>query len=223
MLLYVLIGIEILLLFFFSRTVSKQISQTLYLLFKNQKIAVYLFAFLYFPGVVIHEIAHYLMAKILFVPTGTVEFVPVLRGTELKLGSVAVAKSDPFRRALIGVAPFLFGVFLIFIFLFSYNQLTVIPQGFRALLVGYSIFEIANTMFSSRKDMEGTIELLLALLILGTILYFAGIRVPLESLSFFQSDVALTFVSQAAVFLAIPLCIDVLLILVLSMLLKVVR
>ena len=163
------------------------------------------------------------MAQLLFVRTGRVEFWPSLHGTELKLGSVAVASSDPFRRALIGVAPFLFGSGLILLLLFFYQNLVLIPEQFRLILVGYGIFEIGNTMFSSRKDMEGTIELTLALGIIIGILYVFGIRFPSEWWVFFSSDAAVAFMQQAAVFIAVPVILDLCVIALFWLLLRVVR
>ncbi len=220
---YIYLFVELFLLFILSTTLSKTLSQTFYILFRSEKITIYLLALLFFPGVVIHEVSHWLMAQILFVPTGKVEFMPQLRGSELKLGSVAVAKSDPFRRALIGFAPFLVGMVIILTLLFLYPVLPMIPESIKPFLVGYLVFEIGNTMFPSRKDLEGTVELVLASGVVGVIGYFLGVRIPDDWLSFFFSANVIQIAEKAVVFIGIPLLINVSVIFFLRVILKFLR
>ena len=220
---YALLSAELILLFILSRAVSVNLSMALYRLFHSQKITIYIVAFLFFPGVLIHEIAHWLMAQLLFVPTGKVEFLPVLRGSELKLGSVAIAQTDPIRRALIGVAPFLLGTVILLVTLFSYANLDLIPQSIKLYVVGYMVFEIGNTMFSSRKDLEGTIELLIAVAIICLALYVIGVRLPPQFFDFFTTNEALVFARQSAVFIAVPVVLDIIIVVLLRILLKLAR
>lgn len=149
------------------------------------------------------------MARLVFVPAGKMELVPHLDDRGVKLGSVAVAKTDPFRRVLIGVAPFLFGTAIILITLF-YTAKDGIPNNpWLILLIGYIVFEIGNTMFSSRKDMEGAIELLLALIVVGVVLYFSGLRPPDINPKTVFLDSILKVFQTGSVFLLVPLIIDV--------------
>src|SRR5581483_9511260 len=104
---------ELALLFFLSSQITQRISGFLLKVTKNQSTSIAILAFFFFPGVVIHELAHFIIATLLFVRTGDIEFVPKIEGDRVKLGSVQIAKTDPFRRALIGVAPVLVGLFLI--------------------------------------------------------------------------------------------------------------
>jgi len=214
---------ELVLLFILSTTLSKTLSQTFYTLFRSEKVTVMLLALLFFPGVVVHEVSHWLMAQILFVPTGRVEFMPHLRGNELKLGSVEVAKTDPIRRVLIGVAPFLVGMVIILTFLFLYPVLPIVPEDIKPFIVGYLIFEIGNTMFSSRKDLEGTVELVLTFGILCSIAYLLGLRIPGEWISFFYSSDVLHIAEKAMFFIGIPLLINILLIFFLRVILRLIR
>lgn len=220
---YLLFFAELIILFILSQALSKSFSQAFYRLFRSQKMTVYLLAIFFFPGVVVHEISHWLMAQLLFVPTGRVEFMPVLRGTELKLGSVAVAQTDPIRRALIGVAPFLVGTMIILLALFFYGQLTLIPENLKIFIVGYVVFEIGNTMFSSRKDLEGTVELLLTIVILSIILYFIGVRIPDGWIIYLNSDSVISVVRQSSYFIGIPLVLDIVLILILRFFLRIAK
>lgn len=208
--LYVLLFfVELFLLFLLSRVLTKSISYLLHWVLRSKAITVYIMGILFMPGTLVHEVSHYLMARLLFVPAGKMELVPYLDEHGVKLGSVAIAKTDPFRRVLIGVAPFLFGTAIILITLF-YTAKDGIPNNpWQILLIGYIVFEIGNTMFSSRKDMEGALELLLALLVVGVVLYFIGIRLPdidpKTVLPYWVQNIFKT----GSMFLLVPLIIDV--------------
>lgn len=146
---------EFIFLFFLSKEVTKKLSF----------LPMTFISLLLLPGVVIHEMAHYLFAIFLFVPTGDMEFVPKKEEGELKLGSVMIGQTDPLRRFLIGVAPIILGIVVIFAL---FNFLNSEQNLFVKVFLFYVLFTIGNTMFSSKKDMEGA----LALFILGIILFF---------------------------------------------------
>jgi hypothetical protein len=133
---------------------------------RSQTTTIHLLAILFFPGVLIHELGHFLMASILLVPTGEIEFFPKIQEGGVKLGSVAIARTDPFRRLLVGVAPVVSGLGILF--LASYYLSPLWPFSWRDFLFGYILFEVGNTMFSSKKDMEG------ALLLIGLLGFIAG-------------------------------------------------
>src|SRR5438045_1842305 len=109
---------ELLILFFLSRLLTRNLSSLLYHTTRSQKATIYLMALLFFPGTVIHELSHAIMAGLLFVHTGHIELWPKLEGQHVKLGSVAIAHTDIFRRFLIGAAPFFFGTTLLLGLLF---------------------------------------------------------------------------------------------------------
>ncbi len=167
----VLFFIEFALIFFLSRQLSKTLSHFLLRIFKNHRITIHILSFLFLPGVIVHELSHWLMAEITFVKTGQIEFTPQIHGDKVKLGSVAIAKTDPIRRFFIGVAPILFGlpiIFGLYVFLFPQGSLTF---SWQLLLFFCLLFEIGNTMYSSSKDMEGAIGFFIFTAIL-IILYF---------------------------------------------------
>lgn len=205
--------IGLLVLFLLSRMLTRSLSYLLHFLTRSRQMTVYILAFLFMPGTIIHEVAHYLMAHLLFVPVGSMELMPRLdEKGGVKLGSVQIARTDPFRRALIGVAPFLFGTLIILLTLW-YTQGTGDP--WLLILIGYIVFEIGNTMFSSRKDMEGTLELLITVIIVGVILYFTGFRLPsVDYRSLFTESVVSLF-RTGTFFIAIPIVIDVVVIVIL--------
>jgi len=173
---------------------------------KSQNVTIHLLSLFFLPGVIIHELAHLLTASLLFVPVGEMEFSPKIIEDGVKLGGVAIGHTDPFRRAVIGFAPVLFGTALIILI-----PIYFLSGGFsfdwKSLVIFYLVFEVGNTMFSSRKDVEGTIELMLVLAILFMTFYFIGFRVPLNFISDFLVK-NLETLKRMDFILLIPLLID---------------
>jgi hypothetical protein len=135
------------------------------------------------PGVALHELSHWAMAKALLVPTGKVAlFSPVTVPEESKtrLGYVEIAKSDVWRASLIGLAPLLSGVLIILggaaVIGINVAQNQPLPEfvetlwtSLRAPLsipVLYILFAVGNTMLPSAEDRR---PWLLAILLPGTI------------------------------------------------------
>lgn len=204
--------LELLILFFLSRTLTSEMSLLFHKILKSRRISIWLIAIIFLPGTIIHEISHLVMAKILFVYTGKLEFTPSLNGESLKLGSVEVGKTDLFRNFLIGVAPFVAGVSLLILILYIAFTKNIIGVNLITGVVLYFIFVISNTMYSSRKDMEGAIEFLL--LIVGPIflLYFLGVRIPGFNFLIFTNPEFANYIKQADIFFALPLILDIALI-----------
>lgn len=160
--------VEIFFLFFSSRLLTKSLSF----------LPINLISVIFLPGIVVHELSHLLFASLFFVRAGEIEFMPKVEGRSVKLGSVSIAKTDPIRRFLIGVAPVIFGTLIISLILSFIRTLTA-PL-YVNVLIFYVLFVIGNTMFSSRKDMEGSAILLILVIIFLGALYFSGVRIPQE-------------------------------------------
>ena len=208
MLFVFLFFVELLILFFLSREVTKGLSYLFYRITKSQKIMIYLLSFFFFPGTLIHPLALYLTAVILFVRVGKIEFVPKVMGEGVKMGSVEIGHADPIRRALIGMAPFFWGTIIILLILTVFQNAGGIENIWITILTGYVLFEISNTMFSSRKDMEGTLELFLAILVITIILYLIGVRFPQINPNTVLSTEIETLFKTGSFFLGVPLVID---------------
>jgi hypothetical protein len=156
------------------------------------------------------------MAKILFVPVYGFSLRPKIFGNELRLGHVEVAKSDFLRRFLVGIAPILFGitiligsVYLLFTFNKTHEILFIIGEGIL-------VFEVANTMFMSKKDMEGSWKVWIALGLIVVILYVLGIQGQ-SIVTILQSNNQ--FFTHISEYLAIPIVLDLFLILGIGLLL----
>lgn len=200
--------VELGILFFLSRFLTKTLSHVLLLITRSRKVTVTITALLFFPGVVIHELSHMLTAGILFVPVGDINLMPKLRENgELRLGSVMIGSTDIIRRAIIGLAPLLVGLVIILGVPFALQGQTTILY---SAVVVYILFEVGNTMFSSNKDLEGMAELVIVLGLLVLAFYIANFRIPLDAFSSFLSrESSIQFFKQVNNFLLWTLVIDV--------------
>lgn len=209
---------ELLLLFILSKAVTNKISLLFHKLTKSTNLTITLMAILFFPGTVLHELAHFLMAGLLFVPVGDIEFIPKLEEKGVKLGSVAIAETDIFRRFLIGAAPFIFGVSLLLGILFYAASNNLFENQIFIFFMLYFAFEIGNTMFSSKKDMEGALELFGVILFFTLVFYFLGVRIPaFKPELFFNNPMVVQIFKQGSLFLLVPLGVDIAVLLLLRL------
>ncbi|OGM74531.1 hypothetical protein A2382_01510 [Candidatus Woesebacteria bacterium RIFOXYB1_FULL_38_16] len=158
-------------------------SQRMHLLFlnfllrvlKSKKWTVVVYSLIFLPGTFIHELSHLVTAQILGVPTGPLNLLPSATEGEIRLGSVSVARSGMVSRFLIGTAPFLVGAGLMFGFIYFLAGDSIDLNIWVLILGWYVVFELANTMFLSRSDLEGAwgvIVLIIGILITGWIFGF---------------------------------------------------
>jgi len=109
-------------------------------------------AVLFFPGTVLHEMAHVVMAYALFLHVKEIRLVPEVEKNRIVFGYVRFEHKDVFRSFLVGVAPFFAGIaFLLVVPSISYllpNNLT------KDILLGYGIFTVTTMMFFSGSDLE---------------------------------------------------------------------
>ena len=200
-----LLVLEIVALFLLSRKMSKTLSKFMSINFLS---------FLFLPGIIIHELSHLLIAVILFVPVGNMEFTPKKNDNGVKLGSIEIGKTDPIRRSIIGFAPVLIGLTIIIgiVYLFTSNILFFKDKEvyiFAIVVAGliYLLFAVSNTMFSSSRDMEGTVEILITLLIIFAAAYILGFRWQLS----FEKILTKEFfelIRKSTIFLLTPIVID---------------
>ena len=180
----ILILFLLILLLLLSRKISSQIYFLFFLLTNSQKISITILSLFLLPGTIIHELSHFLLASILRVPTGELSVIPTIdeKTGQVKAGKLMLGGSDPFRHTLIGLAPTIIGLALIFVtgkIFFPNIQPTTYNLQPIAFLGFYLLFVVSTTMFSSKKDMESLkIALPIALLIILTF-YLIGLRISL--------------------------------------------
>lgn len=149
------------------------------------------------PGVIVHELSHWLAAKLLGVRVAKLSLGPVRKGRSrrVSLGSVRVGSVDSFRASLIGLAPLLGGTAVILIIgnlVLDVDELAgaMAGGGMEAVLAGleqvvqvpdfwlwlYLIFSVSNAMLPSASDMDAIRPVLIFLGIVATVaLIVAGV------------------------------------------------
>jgi hypothetical protein len=194
-------------LFFLSQGLSKNLSAFCFQITQSKKVTIYFLAFLLLPGTIIHELSHYSMAKLLFVYAGHIHLLPSHEGNILKLGSVQVGKTDIIRSVLIGIAPFLFGLTIILSTIYAVIHFQLINNLWIILLTAYITFEIGNTMFSSKRDMEGAIPLFTGVFSLLAILWLIGVRTP-NMKNLVDAPLITSLLQKSALFMSVPIITD---------------
>ena len=160
-----------------------------------------------------HELAHLISAEVMFVKTHGLSLMPVRQGDQLTMGSVQIEKTDPIRRAIIGFAPVLVGIILIGLTtLFLLSDKSPFSLTLSYILIFIIVFEIGNTMFSSRRDLDGTIELLIFITLVVGVLYIFGLNFqPL--IDFINSSNFQSILLKGIKLLWIPIAADIAIIL----------
>jgi uncharacterized membrane protein YiaA len=201
--------LELIVLLLLSRALTMHLSSWLYRLGMSERVAMHSLAILLLPGTFLHEFSHYLMSVVLRVKVYGMSLLPKdIGGGQIKMGTLEHAKTDLLRDLLIGAAPFILGNIILF-FLLTYST-SHNPFGFNwtTLLVGLVVFEIGNTMFSSKKDMEGAGKFLLILTAIFLVAYLIGWRISIEQLDQILPASLINIIKQANIFLLLPIVID---------------
>ena len=177
-----------------QRWLHRQIHAILLMLTRRPNLALGLFSLVFFPGVFLHEMSHFLMARLLQVRTGRFSLLPkVMADATLRMGYVETARTDVLRDALIGTAPLLTGgaavaligiyqmkVVPLFAFLSSgqwdslWNGLGALPDQPDFWLWFYLAFAISSTMLPSVSDRRAWLPISIPLVVLTGLGLIAG-------------------------------------------------
>jgi hypothetical protein len=181
--------------FFFQATLHREIKLFFLLILRKDSAADLAFYIIFFPGILMHESSHWLMARLMRVPTGRFSLIPrTLPNGKLRLGYVETRKSDWFRDSLIGAAPLLSGC-LITIWLANYlwNPMVMasvfLNGDFQTLwqviikasngaafwVCFYLVFVISSIMLPSESDRKSWLPVLLIFIGLILILLTLGV------------------------------------------------
>ena len=177
-------------LYFLAKEIIKNIYRFFYYLSGKKKPAIEGLCFLILPGTIIHELSHMFLAAIMGVETGPLSFRPEIEESkEVKIGQIKIAKTDPFRRTIIGLAPLFAGLLIIGGIFNFYLEKRIWPL---TQLLDYSLWEylllliacwlmvvVSLTMFSSRKDLDSAIVPAVVLTVLIVIFWLAGFRLTM--------------------------------------------
>ncbi|HJR79845.1 MAG TPA: hypothetical protein VJ821_07220 [Anaerolineales bacterium] len=177
-----------------QRLLHREIQAVFLILTRDPRMTMGIFSMIFLPGVFLHELSHFLMAKILFIRTGKFSIFPrSLPDGRLQLGYVETAKSDVVRDSLVGAAPLIVGtLFVAYVAVyhlqlrvlwevFRNGQLDLFWVGVRALpnaedfyLWFYLAFAVSSTMMPSQSDRHAWLELLISIGVLLAIALLVG-------------------------------------------------
>jgi hypothetical protein len=179
-----------------TRWFAQRITRLVLLLTGDSTIAIYVWFCLLFPGTLVHELSHWLFAKLLGVRTLRFSLGPQMRGQgAVQFGAVTFQRSDFLRESLIGVAPLLVGTGLVLAIATSRLHLVPqapvlapellasirqLPQAQDAWLWLYLLAAISNAMLPSVADRQAwpTLLLFLGLISAALLLTRAASRIP---------------------------------------------
>lgn len=181
-------------LIFLQRLLHREIQAVFLLLTRDARLTIGIFQVIFLPGVFLHELSHFLMAKVLGVRTGGFSVIPrSLPNGRLQLGYVETAKSDIVRDSLIGAAPLIFGtLFVAYVAIyrldmrvlwdtFRSGQFELFWLGIRFLptvkdfyLWFYLAFTVSSTMMPSESDRHAWLELLISVGVLFALALLVG-------------------------------------------------
>lgn len=207
-----------------QRLLHREIQAVFLILTRDTRLTMGIFAMLFLPGVFLHELSHYVMAKVLRVRTGKFSIFPrSLPDGRLQLGYVETARSDVVRDSLIGAAPLIVGTLFVAYVAIYHLQMRVLwdalrngqsdlfwlgvralPQAQDFYLWFYLAFAVSSTMMPSESDRHAWLELLISVVVLfGLALLFGAGPWMLSNvaprLSSFLSSVAVIFGLSALV------------------------
>lgn len=181
-------------LVFLQRLLHREIQAVLILITRNVQLTIGLFSILFFPGVFLHELSHFLMAKILRVRTGKISLIPrTLPNGRLQMGYVETVSTDIVRDSLIGLAPLIAGtLFVAYAGIYKLQVHTLwnvlrdgqthlfwvglglLPNAPDFYLWFYLTFAISSTMMPSESDRHSWLPLGLWAAALLTLAIFSG-------------------------------------------------
>lgn len=177
-----------------QRLLHREIQSVFLILSRDSRITMGIFSLIFLPGVFLHELSHFVMAKILGVRTGRFSVLPqALPDGRLQLGYVETGRADIIRDSLIGAAPLIVGtIFVAYVAIYRFEmrvlwdvlrngQWSLFWMGMRALpgvrdfyLWFYLAFAVSSTMMPSESDRHAWLELLISVGVLFSITLLLG-------------------------------------------------
>lgn len=181
-------------LIYLQRLLHREIQSVFLIITRDARITMGIFSLIFLPGVFLHESSHFVVAKILRVPTGRFSIFPQsLPDGRLQLGYVETGRADIIRDSLIGAAPLIVGtVFVAFVAIdrlqlrvlwdvFRNGQMDLFWLGMRTLpsvgdfyLWFYLVFVVSSTMTPSESDRHAWLELAISIGVLFAITLLLG-------------------------------------------------
>lgn len=156
-----------------SRWINRQVQIIGLRVTNSSVVAVMLYYLLMFPGILLHELSHYLAALLLGLRVSKFALGPRRRRNAIELGSVTVHSGGPMRDSLVGLAPFVTGTAVLLLISYRVFDITALSQawsqtGWSGLwraasnlwqvsdvwVWGYAVFVVSNAMTPSPADRQ---------------------------------------------------------------------
>ena len=138
-------------LVFLQRSLHREIQAFFLLLTRRPGVTQVLFALIFFPGVLLHELSHFIVAKLLGVPTGRFSLLPQAQPDgRLRLGYVETSSGGFIRDGLIGAAPLVTGS--LFVAYSAVYQMQLLPLWDLIRLAQWDSFWAALMAVPARSD-----------------------------------------------------------------------
>jgi len=193
--------LALLILAYLSYKVSIELQLLIYYSTGSKYMPIVILFLALFPGVLIHEAAHWVTARLLGLKASKFRVWPKRTGKHIGMGSVNVEQGGALRDSLVGLAPLIVGTFLIALIGHRVFDAYLISdallvgrwqEGLRAMWLAlnktdgaiwaYLLFAIGNAMVPSTSDREPVKTLLLYIAI--AVLFYFILGLPLSPLSF---------------------------------------
>jgi hypothetical protein len=154
-----------------SRWITRQVQLLGLHLTGDERAAQMTYYLIMLPGILLHELSHLVMARLVGLKVGEFSLGPRVRDQySIELGSVTVSRADVFRESLVGLAPFLCGTAVLALVGYRVFDVGALSQAgsagglLRALpgiwlvpdfwLWAYVIFVVSNAMMPSSADRQ---------------------------------------------------------------------
>lgn len=189
--------LQIFFLFLLSNSFHKKLHYLGTIISKNQLFVAKAIGFVFFIGTLVHELSHILMARLLFVRTRNINMTTeIIDDKHIRYGAAEIEVTDPFRSSLIGLAPLLFGIILIYFLTIDINFISLSWLDFIKL---FFIAQISNSMFLSDSDTKHLKLILISLLIIFIILFIFSFKYNYFNFSYFYLFIRNASVSSSYV------------------------
>ncbi len=156
-----------------SRWINRQVQVIGLRVSGDMNVAIMVYYLLMFPGIVLHELSHYLAARLLQMQVGSFALGPKKRRNAIELGSVTVASGGSIRDSLVGLAPFITGTAVLLLVSYLIFDVGTLGEAWRTAglagvldktkgiwlvpdfwLWAYVIFVVSNSMTPSESDRQ---------------------------------------------------------------------
>jgi len=108
------LAIILVLLVYLQRWLHREIQAIFLILTRKREVTTIIFSLIFFPGIFLHELSHYVTARLLRVRTGIFSIIPSqMPGGMLRLGYVEIASGGIIRDSIIGLSPLICGCLFI--------------------------------------------------------------------------------------------------------------